>query len=83
MVYDPPVSHYTQINAFENTSNTLKFMGKNGIHFKYLTNNLHLHYLWWNKNKNVFEIWGPHDQLEYAKTIIEYKMNKMLNNNNE
>ena len=76
MLYDPPISHYTQLNGFENEEDMLKFIGKNGIHFKVLTNKLFLHYIWWDKKRNVIELWGPENQLEYAKTIIEYKMKK-------
>lgn len=77
MVYDPPVSHYTQLSGLESTNDMLSFIGKNGIHFKILTENLGIHYLWWNKAKNIIEIWGPEHRVDYAKTVIDYKLNNM------
>ena len=79
--YNPPnMSHYTQLNGLESEKDMFYFIGKGGIHFKTLTDKLGLHYLWWNKEKNIIEIWGPENRLVYCKTIIEYKMNNMYKN---
>ena len=73
--YDPPASHYTEVNAFINQGDNLKIVGPGGHNFKRLTVKLKLDYLWWNMERNVFEIWGSFDKVKQAKDYLEkYKV---------
>ena len=76
--YTPPNTFYTQVYGLFDNEDMYKFIGKNGAHFKYLTTKLGLDYIWWKKETNVIEIWGPHQKLKYAKKIIEMKLKNYM-----
>jgi hypothetical protein len=58
--YKPPNTHYSQMNVSEYSEDVIfKFMGRNGKKFYWLTQNLGLDYLWYDKARKVIEIWGP------------------------
>ena len=61
--YEPPTSHYCEINAFTDPSDNFKLIGPNGHNFKRLTVLLGLNYIWWNMERNVIEIWGPYSKI--------------------
>ena len=69
--YSPPNTFYTQIYGLFENEDMYRFIGKNGAHFKSLTKYLNLDYIWWNKETNIIEIWGPHQKLEYSKQKIQ------------
>lgn len=82
--YNPPNTFYRQINGIEDKDIMYKIVGKNGQHFKYLTEKLGIDYLWWDMNRNVIEVWGPNKKLisaseEIVKWMIEKKGNFMTN----
>ena len=35
---------------------------------------LQLDYIWWNKDTNTIELWGPHYRLNFAKKIMNKKL---------
>lgn len=58
--YTPPSSHYSQMDVSSYTEDQIfAFIGKNGKRFYWLTQKLGLDYLWYDKDRKVFEIWGP------------------------
>ena len=78
--YSPPNTFYSQTYGLFENQDMYKFIGKNGVHFKYLTTKLGLDYIWWNKETNIIEIWGPHHKLKHGKKIIEGKLDKYMSN---
>ena len=59
--YTPPISHYSQMDVSQYTEEEIfAFIGKSGKRFYWLTHKLGLDYLWYNKDRKVFEIWGPY-----------------------
>ena len=68
--YNPPSTHYCEINGFSHSIDNFKFIGPNGQNFKRLTDKLSIEYLWWNMERNVIEIWGPHSKIKHAKKYL-------------
>ena len=59
--YTPPSSHYSQMDVSEYTEDEIfSFIGKTGKRFYWLTHKLGLEYLWYDKQRKVFELWGPY-----------------------
>lgn len=59
--YLPPIAHYSQMDVSDYTEEEIfSFIGKTGKKFYWLTHSLGLQYLWYDKNRKVIEIWGPH-----------------------
>ncbi len=82
MEYAPPNTFYSQTKGLEKNEDMYKFIGKSGVHFKCLTEKLGLDYIWWQKDTNVIELWGPHHKLKKARKTMEAKLNKFKINNN-
>ena len=62
--YDPPVAHYAQMDVSMFDEDTMfEFIGKSGKRFYWLTKYLELDYLWYDKERRVIELWGPHNSL--------------------
>ena len=60
MMYDPPVSHYSEMDVSEYDEQSMfKFIGREGKKFYYLTRILGVDYLWYDKERKKIEIWGP------------------------
>jgi hypothetical protein len=78
MAYSPPDTFYSQTKGLENEEDMFKFIGKNGAHFKYLTGMLGIDYIWWQKDTNTIELWGPHRRLPRAKKTMDQKLKKYL-----
>lgn len=81
--YSPPNTFYTQTTGLFENEDMYQFIGKSGAHFKYLTTKLGLDYIWWNKEKNIIELWGPHHKLLRAKKIMDNKLHKYIENRNK
>ena len=79
--YSPPNTFYSQTYGLFENQDMYKFIGKNGAHFKFLTTKLGLDYIWWNKDTNIIELWGPHHRLKYAKKIVDDKLNEYIQKN--
>jgi hypothetical protein len=73
MAYSPPNTFYTQVKGLPEKEDMFQFIGKNGAHFKYLTEKMGLDYIWWNSEKNIIEIWGKHQKLLRARLTMEKK----------
>ena len=80
--YSPPNTFYSQTYGLFETQDMYKFIGKNGAHFKFLTTKLGLDYIWWNKDTNIIELWGPHHKLKYAKKIMDEKLCEFMEKKN-
>ena len=74
--YNPPSSHYCEINAFNSPTDNFKFIGPGGQNFKRLTAKLNVEYLWWNMERNVFEIWGPFSKMNSTKKYLNSYMHR-------
>jgi hypothetical protein len=58
--YQPPNAHYSQMDVSKYTEDEIfSFIGKTGKKFYWLTQKLGLDYLWYDKDRQVIEIWGP------------------------
>jgi hypothetical protein len=59
--YNPPNAHYSQMDVSGYDEDAIfSFVGKAGKKFYWLTHKLELDYLWYDKGRKVFEIWGPY-----------------------
>ena len=76
--YSPPNTFYSQTYGLFENQDMYKFIGKNGAHFKFLTTKLGLDYIWWKKDNNIIELWGPHHKLKYAKKIMDEKLSEFM-----
>ena len=71
-VYDPPVAHYRHFPlTSEQLENVAKIIGKDGCHFIRITKKARVRYIWFNQERGVVEIWGPHDNLMKAQSLLE------------
>ena len=77
--YEPPSSHYCEINAFTNAHDNFKLIGPQGHNFKRLTVLLGMNYLWWNMERNVIEIWGPFSKINSAQKYLSKYMSRFYN----
>lgn len=77
--YNPPSAHYTQVDVSHiDETNVLKAMGKNGANFKEMTSKLHVKYIWWDKERQVIEIWGPFSSMMSAFNGVNEYMNSYM-----
>jgi hypothetical protein len=59
-MYDPPISHYSEMDVSEyDEDEFFKFVGKGGAKFYYMTRVLGLDFLWYDRDRKKIEIWGP------------------------
>jgi hypothetical protein len=57
--YNPPIAHYSQLDVSQYTNEDILYaIGKGGRGFYKLTTQIGVNYLWWDKERNVVEIWG-------------------------
>lgn len=78
--YNPPNMHYSQVKSILYTEEDMfKFIGKEGKHFKALTQYLKINYIWWNKETNIIELWGPEKRLINAQKKMIQKMTEYMN----
>lgn len=80
--YNPPVeSHYSHISLSNEEGHSIfKLMGKNGNTFKRITEKSKANYIWYNKNLNIIEIWGPYHSMIPAQKMIKSNINKLFEN---
>ena len=74
--YNPPSTHYCEMNAFPNASDNFKLIGPKGHNFKRLTVLLRVEYMWWNMERNVIEIWGPYAKMNSSQKYLSKYMTK-------
>ncbi len=67
-VYTPPNNcHYTQLPITGVSDEIMKIsIGRSGKVFKAITHQSSVNYIWYNKEKNFVEIWGPENNLPDA-----------------
>ena len=80
-MYNPPIGHYRHIKLSEEEQEKIyEIMGKEGNVFKSITSRGDAEYIWWNKELNIIEIWGPYHSLMRTDKLlmerIKYIMNK-------
>jgi len=80
--YNPPIAHYSQISVPEYIQVGL-LVGKNGRHFKNITCESECNYIWYDKERNVIELWGSPSSLKSASTLLKtrfetFKPNKTI-----
>ena len=76
--YNPPVTHYSQLDVkCYSEDEIFNFIGKGGKKFYWLTHYLDLDYMWYDKDRKVIELWGPYSSLQnfQAHHILECELN--------
>ena len=68
--YNPPVAYYSQVDVPDFIQVGL-LVGKNGRHFKKYTAQSGCQYIWYDKDRNVIELWGSEPSLIRAKEIFK------------
>jgi hypothetical protein len=48
--------------------------GRGGDHLRRITEETGVTYIWCNRNKGCFEVWGPRDQIPYTKEALHLHM---------
>ena len=74
--YNPPIAHYSQINVPDYVNVGL-LVGKNGRHFKSITYESGCNYIWYDKDRNVIELWGSPLSFAYATTLLETRIESL------
>jgi hypothetical protein len=80
--YTPPNTHYSELDVSSYEQDDIfKFIGKSGKRFYWLTKFLNLSYLWYDKNREVIEVWGPYESLQnfQAHHIIQCELDLSCN----
>ena len=79
--YAPPDAHYCQVDLKDADRDlVMRIIGREGVHFKRITEMAKVEYIWWSKDRNVVEIWGPFNKMTNAKKMmsrhIEFHKNR-------
>ena len=80
--YTPPNTHYSELDVSSYEQDDIfKFIGKSGKRFYWLTKFLNLSYLWYDKNREVIEVWGTYESLQnfQAPHIIQCELDLICN----
>jgi hypothetical protein len=79
-VYTPPMDcHYTQLPTNGVTDDIMKIsIGRNGKVFKAITRQANVNYIWYNKDNNYVEIWGPEKNLPDAYKRVFDRIQKII-----
>ena len=79
-VYSPPVSHYRHFKIKPEWHDYIaKIIGKDGCHFIRITTRTGCKYIWYNEEKGIIELWGPHAVLMGAQKMIEEHIETIVN----
>jgi hypothetical protein len=80
-IYTPPLnSHYTQINTSPVSDDVMRIsIGQGGRVFKAITHQSNVNYIWFNKEKQFVEIWGPEKNLPDAYNRIVTRIQNIMN----
>lgn len=79
--YAPPSAHYAHVRVdLYDEDMVLKFMGPRGRRFYKLTDKLKMYYIWWNKNLQIIEIWGPYSSFKNNSPVdvIHNELDKFM-----
>jgi hypothetical protein len=80
-MYYPPNSHYSEMDVSEYDQDDLfRFVGKGGRKFYYMTRVLGLDYLWYDRERQKIEIWGPYyvHQNDQSKHLIRAEIENFM-----
>ena len=81
MVYNPPVSHYSHIDVSHVPPSIMEdIMGYKGAYFKAFTQAMKLKYVWWNKENNVVELWGPYEHMLESQSVMLQRIEELVSN---
>lgn len=75
--YNPPNTHYTQIQCSVKPKNIGQLVGVNGKAFIAITRCARVDYIWINKERNIIEIWGPKKNFDNAKLRLIERMQRI------
>ena len=71
----PPESQYSHIRLNDIEAHSIyKIMGKNGNVFKTITEKAKASYIWYNKNLQIIEIWGPFHSMKPAQSMLNKRI---------
>lgn len=83
-IYSPPNSLYSQVVVPTECIRLMPMIiGKVGYHFKNITSISGATYIWFNKESNVIEVWGPKRCHEYASRLLLGHIHACFIRNNE
>jgi hypothetical protein len=77
--YNPPIAHYSQITVPDFIQVGL-LVGKNGRHFKNITYESGCKYIWYDKERNVIEIWGSIASIKSAEDLLKTRFDNFKPN---
>lgn len=79
-IYTPPINcHYTQLSTSGVDDSIMKIsIGRNGKVFKAITRQANVNYIWYHKDKQIVEIWGPERNLPDAYKRIFDRIQKII-----
>lgn len=77
--YNPPIAHYSQVNV-PNYIQVGLLVGKNGRHFKSITYESGCKYIWYDKERNVVELWGTPKSINTAEDILRHRFDSFKPN---
>ena len=78
-VYNPPNAHYSQVAVPASTDIGL-LIGKDGRHFKFITHRCGSTYIWYDKARDVIEVWGPEVSIPKTVGMLKSRMAELLAN---
>lgn len=79
-VYTPPSNcHYTQLPTTGVSDEIMKIsIGRSGKVFKAITRQASVNYIWYNKEKQYVEIWGPEKNLPNALKRVFDRIQRII-----
>tara|TARA_B110000977_G_C11088092_1_gene495579 strand:- start:1683 stop:1964 length:282 start_codon:yes stop_codon:yes gene_type:complete len=80
--YNPPIAHYCQVSVKDLAEDMiLRAIGKKGYFFKKITQDCGANYIWWNKEKEIIEIWGSFHSMAPTEHNIRQHIENVSNEN--
>ena len=58
-------------------------IGRNGCHFKRITQETRVSYIWYDSDQNVIEIWGPFSKMNKSQQYLTSYMHRFYSNHLE
>lgn len=87
--YIPQNDFYCHIEIDKQTLPFIsQIIGKNGSAFKAITHKAKVNFIWFHnvnldsRNANIIEIWGPHNHLTNAVSLVKERIKKIKSVNN-
>lgn len=78
--YNPPIAHYCHVSVKHiDIDDILRAIGKDGFFFKNITHKCGANYIWWNKENQVIEIWGPYSCMVRTFDAVTKHIEKICN----